>query len=101
MFDKMEHECELYAVEDSQETMQKLGDNVYSVKITKIKLKERYGDSLKFVNREGRSDILLDNIRIILTECCYDQRKSNQCDEAERIIKTGFIKKGVIKRTPN
>ena len=101
MFDKMEHECELYAVEDSQETMQKLGDNVYSVKITKIKLKERYGDSLKFVNREGRSDILLDNIRIILTECCYDQRKSNQCDEAELIIKTGFIKKGVIKRTPN
>ena len=101
MFDKMEHECELYAVEDSQETMQKLGDNVYSVKITKIKLKERYGDSLKFVHREGRSDILLDNIRIILTECCYDQRKSNQCDEAERIIKIGFIEKGVIKRTPN
>ena len=53
--------------------MQKLGDDVYFVKMIKIKLKERYGDSLQFVNREGRSDImLLDNISIILTESWYD-----------------------------
>lgn len=95
----MEDECELYTVKDFQEAMQKLGDDVYSVKMTKIKLKERYGDSLQFVNREGRSDIiLLDNISVILTESWYDQRKSNQCDEAERIIKTAAkILKGVIK----
>ena len=61
----------------------KLGDNIYSVKMTKIKLKEKYGDSLQFVNREGRGDIiLLDNISVILTESWYDQRKSNQWDEA-------------------
>ena len=47
--------------------------------MTKIKLKEKYGDSLQFVNREGRGDIiLLDNISVILTESWYDQRKSNQ-----------------------
>ena len=65
----MEDECELYTVKDFQEAMQKLDDEVYSVKMTKIKMKERYGDSLQFVNRKGRSDIiLLDNISVILTE---------------------------------
>ena len=99
MCDKMEDQCELYTIKDFQEAMQKLGDDVYSIKMTKIKLKERYWDSLQFVNREGRSDIiLLDNISVILTESWYDQRKSNQCDEAEHIIKTAAkILKGVIK----
>ena len=71
---------EVYTVKDSQEAMQKLGDNVYSVKMRKIKLKEGYRDSLQFLNREGRSDIILDNISVILTEFWYDQRNSNQCD---------------------
>ena len=44
MCDKMEYECELYTVKDFQEAMQTLGDDVYSVKKAKIKLKERYGD---------------------------------------------------------
>ena len=75
MCDKMEDEWELNTVKDFQEAMQKLGDDVYSVKMIKIKLKERYGDSLQFVNREGRSGIiLLDNISVILTESWYDQR---------------------------
>ena len=76
----MEDECEVYTVKDFQEAMQKLGDNVYSVKMRKIKLKEGYRDSLQFLNREGRSDIILDNISVILTEFWYDQRNSNQCD---------------------
>ena len=99
MCDKMENECELYTIKDFHEAMQKLGGDVYSVKMTKIKSKKRYGDSLQFVNREGRSDIiLLDNISVTLTESWYDQRKSNQCDEAERIIKAVTkILKGVIK----
>ena len=60
MCDKMEDECE--KVKDFQKAMQKLGDDVYSVKMTKIKLKGRYGDSLQCVNKEGRSNIiLLDN----------------------------------------
>ena len=74
----MEDECELYTIKDFQETMQKLGDNVFSVKMTKIKLKERYRDSLQFVNREGRSEIiLLENISVILTQSWYNQRQSN------------------------
>ena len=34
----------MYTVKDFEEAMQKLGDDVYSVKMTKIKLKEIYGD---------------------------------------------------------
>ena len=44
MCDKMKNECELYTIKEFQEAMQKQGDDVYSVKMTKIKLKERYGD---------------------------------------------------------
>ena len=95
----MDDECVLFTVNNFQESMQKLGDGVYSVKMTKIKLKERFGDSLQFVNREERSNIiLLDNIRVILTEYWYDHQKSNQCDKTECIIKTAAkILKGVIK----
>ena len=68
--------------------------------MTKIKLKERYGGSLQSVNRRGRSDIiLLDNISVTFTESWYDQRKSNQCDEAEHISKLAAkILKGAIKK---
>ena len=63
MCDKMDGECELYTVKDFQQAMPKLGDNVYCVKTAKLKLKERYGDSLQYVNRERRSHIiLLDNL---------------------------------------
>ena len=73
MCDKMEDECELYTVKDFQEAIQKLGDDIDSAKMTKIKLKERYGDSLQFVNREGRNDIiLLDNISVLLTESWHE-----------------------------
>lgn len=34
IYAKMENEFELYAAKDFQETMQKLGDDVYSVKMT-------------------------------------------------------------------
>lgn len=95
----MDDECYLFTVNNFQESMQKLGDSVYSLKMTKIKLKERFGDSLQFVNIEERSNIiLLENIRVILTECWYDHQKSNQCDKTECIIKTAAkILKGVIK----
>ena len=74
----MDDKCYLFTVNNFQESMQKLGDSVYSVKMTKIKLKERFGDSLQFVNIEERSNIiLLENIRVILTECWYDHQKSN------------------------
>ena len=78
MCDKMEDECELYTRKDFREIMHKLGDGFHSVKMTKTKLKERYGDSLQFGNRERRSNIILmENIRVILTESWYDQRKLN------------------------
>ena len=79
--------------------MQKEEDNVYSSKMTKIKLKEKYGDSVRFVSREGRKDtILFGYVGSTLTKSWYDQQKSGQCDEAERLIKaTAQILKGAIR----
>ena len=49
--------------------------------MTKIKLKEKYGESVQFVSRKGLSDIiLLNNIGAILTESWYNERKSEPND---------------------
>lgn len=40
MCDKLEDECELYIAKDFQKAKQKLGADVYSVKMTKIKLEK-------------------------------------------------------------
>ena len=49
--------------------MSKLGDDIYSSKMTQIKLKERYGDSMHLVTRDGKSNIIvLDRVSDILSE---------------------------------
>ena len=59
--------------------MQKEEDNVYSSKMTKIKLKEKNGDSVRFVSREGRKDtILFGYVGSTLMKSWYDQQKSGQ-----------------------
>ena len=40
MCDKLEDECELYIAKDFQKAKQKLGADVYSVKMTNIKLEK-------------------------------------------------------------
>ena len=55
MCEKMEEDSELYTIKEFHDAMQKERDDVNSLKITKIKLKEKYGDSVQFVSREGRS----------------------------------------------
>lgn len=72
-------------------------------KLQKVKVKEKCGDSLQFVNREGRINIiLLHYVGSILTKSWYDPQKSDQCDEAEGIIKTAAqILKDVIKNDKN
>ena len=84
---KLEDDSKLYTIKEFHDALQREGDDVYSWKMTIIKLKEKYVDSVQFVNREGRSDIiLLDYVSSILTKSWYNQEKSEQCDEAERII---------------
>ena len=38
--------------------MSKLGDDIYSSKMTQIKLKESYRDSMRLVTRDGKSNII-------------------------------------------
>ena len=45
MFDKMEDDFELYTVKKFHEAMEKLDDEVYSSKITRIELKPMYFSS--------------------------------------------------------
>ena len=81
MCDKLEDECELYIAKDFQKAKQKLGADVYSVKMTKIKLEKDIETSICKYRRKKWYHIILDNISVILTESLYDKRKSNQCDE--------------------
>ena len=88
-FESLEDDIELYTVAEFHNLMSKLGDDVYSPKMTQIKLKERFGDSKRLVTRDGKSNIVLDRVSDILSEKWYkEQRKENVEDESKRILKT-------------
>ena len=85
----LEDEMELITLAEFQTMMMEQHTNAYSVKMTKIKLKERYQDQIQFVSRCGKSDILLlSNVNSILNEAWYQNRKLSQDEEVERIIET-------------
>ena len=64
MCQKPEDEMEVYTLTEFHKAMSKLGTEVYSLKMTKEKRKEKYGASILFVQRENRSDItLFENIQ--------------------------------------
>ena len=50
---------ELMTLAEFQTMMEKQHTNVYSAKMAKIKLKEKYQNEIHFVSRCGKSDILL------------------------------------------
>ena len=57
--------------------------------MTKQKLQEKYGDSMKLVTKDGKSNIiLLERITDILSEQWHSERKTNISDESERVIRT-------------
>ena len=59
---KLEEEIELTS--EFHKGMEQLGDDIYSVKMTKAKLIDKYGNSIRFVNRRNRSNIIpLENVR--------------------------------------
>ena len=84
-----ENEMDLWTLTEFHSKMSEKFDEVYSVKMTKTKLLDKYKDKLRLVNRFGKSDILiLDELDSILTETWHKEKKERKEDEAERIIKT-------------
>lgn len=94
---------DLYTVAKFHEGMKKFGEAIYSMKMTKTKLQHQYGEGVRFVDRHGKSNIiLLENVSHILTENWYEEHLSNTSDEVESIIKTAVkLLKNVIKTHPH
>ena len=65
-------------------------DEVYSVKHLKRKLIERYGNHIYFAEKKGRNNVVCfhDMCSFIISDKWYEERKANQIDDTERIIKT-------------
>ena len=85
----LEDDIELYTVSEFYNMMCRLGDDTYTLKMTQVKLKEKYDDSLRLVSREGKSNIiLLDKVGDIISEKCYKERKNYLSVETERIVTT-------------
>ena len=67
--ESLEDGIELYTVAEFHNLMFKLGDDNYSPKTTHIKLIERYGDSMRLITGDGKSNIMvLDRVSDILLE---------------------------------
>lgn len=82
-----ENDVELYTVAEFHKMMSDFGDEIYTVKATQLKLKEKYKDSIKFVKRTGKSSlIILNRAAQILCESWYNEKKSNLIEESQRII---------------
>ena len=88
---KLEEDTELYTITEFHELMKEFGqEEVYTVRMTVEKLKSRYGSSVEFINRKGRSNlIMIDKAKEILSEKWYNQKRhSDVSKESQRIIKT-------------
>ena len=85
----MENDMNLYTVSEFHALMSKSGDDVYTPRMVKMKLKQKYKECVKFATRDGKSDIiLLDRTTKILSEDWYNNRKANLDDESVRIVQT-------------
>ena len=85
----LEDDIELYTVSEFYNMMCGLGGNTYTLKMTQVKLQEKYGYSLRLASREGKSNIiLLDRVGDIISEKWYKERKNDLSVETERIVTT-------------
>ena len=67
--ESLKDDIELYTVAQFHNLMSKLRDNIHYPKMTQIKLKERYRDSMRLVTKDGKSNIIvLDRVSDILSE---------------------------------
>ena len=79
----------IYTVSEFHTLMSKSDDDVYTPRMVKIKLKQKYKECVEFATRDGKSDIiLLDRTTKILSEDWYNTRKANLNEESVRIVQT-------------
>ena len=76
MCDEVEESMELYTIKEFHEKMEsQYGGVIYSQRMTRIELNNKYKDGIQFVNRSGKSDIIMVNdINAILAEAWYEDR---------------------------
>ena len=100
---KLENDTELYTIVEFYSMMKEFADDVYSIKMTQIKLKEKYGKSLTLLERDGKSNIiLLDRVGELLGEKWYNLEKKDKCEESKRVVITAAkLIKNVIKNCEN
>ena len=85
----MGNDMNLCTVSEFYALMSKSGDDVYTPRMVKMKLKQKYKECVKFATRDGKSDIiLLDRTTKILSEDWYNTRKANLDDESVQIVQT-------------
>ena len=85
---KLEDDIELFSVTEFYDLMKTFGEDVYSQKMTQIKLKEKYGSSLKLIKKGRRNIIILDTFQDVLCDNWYRARESNPEEEKIRIVTT-------------
>ena len=85
----LEENVDLYTVSELHNMMSRLENNIYTLKMTQQKLQEKYGNSMKLVTRDGKSNtILLESVADIVMEQWHNERKTYISDESERLITT-------------
>jgi hypothetical protein len=64
-------------------------ENIYTRKWLKIKLKEKYTDSVIFAEVQGKADVLCfrDAAEYLINDKWYESRRNDAEEEAERVIK--------------
>lgn len=87
----LETDSELFTLNELRGTMVKAyGTDVYMVKQTKQKLQECYKENIFFTELSGQKNVvcLKDMAELIINNKWYPDRKSDQADEARKIIET-------------
>lgn len=88
----------MYTVSKFHNLMSSLGNYIYMLKMTQQKLQERYGDSMKLVTRDRKSNtILLERVEDISSKQWYNEGTANVSDESEHVIRTAakILREGI------
>lgn len=84
------HEDETLTIQNLVKEMERYGSDVYTPRYLKRKLKEHYGETLFFMERDGLSDVvaLRENASKILFSFHHTEKCKSEEAEKERIIQT-------------
>ena len=81
---------ELYTIKQFHDGMSEKYENIYSLKMTRTQLLEKYGANIEFVSRGKNTSnvILLSHTSHILTETWYNEKNSDINAEGQRVMRT-------------